>query len=321
MEMMKTNGVIGADVPRIDGIAKVTGAARYGADFHLSRLAFACLVTSPIALGKIREIDDSHARAVPGVLEILTHRNVGKAIKPGSPMLDGGNMASSVAPLESENIHFAGQIVAVVIAGALESAQEGAERLSISYDVQTPVATFDCPGLKEVKAKAIGESEIETGHFTNAFAAAVTTVDAWYDTPPQHHNPMELFQTTCSWDGDDLTVWESSQSVRGYQHGLARQLGISATHVHVISPFIGGAFGSRGELAQSTALVALAAKRLGQPVKLVATRRQGFTLRTFRAETRQHMQLGADADGRLTALFHEGWELTSRDDGFRIGGN
>lgn len=320
MKTIQPSGVIGADVPRIDGVAKVTGAALYGTDYAFANAAFAHLVTSPIALGRIRAIDEVRARAVPGVLDILTYRNVGKGIKPGKGMLDGGYMASSVAPLESERIYFAGQIVAMVIAATLEAAQEAASALSVEYDAQPPAATFDCPGAKQVKAKAIGEANLETGHFAEAFPNCATTIDAWYETPAQLHNPMELFQTTCLWDGDRLTVWESSQSVRGYQHGLAEQLGVKPVQIHVISPYIGGAFGSRGELAQSTALVALAAKRLRRPVKLVVTRTQGFTLRTFRAETRQHLKLGADREGHLIALSQEGWELTSRTDRFALAG-
>ena len=111
---------------------------------------------------------------------------------------------------------------------------------------------------------------------------------------------------------ENLTIWESTQNVRACQHGVAKQLGICAKHVRVISTVIGGAFGSRGELGQATALVALAAQRLQRPVKLVATREQDFTLRTFRAETRQHLRLGADRNGKLVVLSHESWELASR---------
>ena len=111
-----------------------------------------------------------------------------------------------------------------------------------------------------------------------------------------------------------LTVWESSQNVRGYRFGLAQQLKISPSKIRFISTFVGGAFGSKGELGQATALIALAAKRVGRPVKLVASRSDGFTLRTFRAETRHHLQLGADKEGSLTALSHLSWEITSRTD-------
>ena len=115
-------------------------------------------------------------------------------------------------------------------------------------------------------------------------------------------------------------MYESSQHVTGYQRGLAEQLGISHDDIRVLSPFIGGAFGSRGELAQSTALIAFAARRLNRPVKLVVDRTQGFTLRTFRAETRHHVRLAATADGKFTALSHEGWELTAKTDHFALAG-
>ncbi len=321
MELFHPNGIIGSDHLRIDGVPKVTGQATYGADHHIAGAAHAVLATSAIARGRIRSIDQATARSMPGVLEILTHENVGKEIKPGKGMLDGGYMAHSVAPLASNRIHFSGQIVAVVIAETAETAQAAADALRITYKAQKPSATFGSPKAKEVKAKALGETELSAGDLEEGFAAAVATIDAWYETPAQHQNPMELFQTTCAWNGDELTVWESTQSVRGAQHGLGRQLGIKPANIHIISPYIGGAFGSRGELAQSTALVALASKRLGRPVKLVASREQGFTLRTFRAETRHHLRLGADKQGRLTALDHSSWELTSRNERFAVAGS
>ncbi len=320
MDRIETAGVIGTDVPRVDGVAKVTGSARYGADHRVDGAAWAYLKGSDIAKGRVRDIDQTAARAVPGVLEILTHRNVGSAVRPDKPLVEGGHMASSVAPLYSDKIYHAEQIVAVVVAETFEAARAAAAVLAVTYDAEEPSATLDSPGATEAKAHAMGETNISVGHFEKAFAAAAVTVDRQYETPPQHHNPMELFQTTAAWDGDHLTVWESSQSVTAYQHGLAKQLDLSPKQVRVLSKFVGGAFGSRGEMAQSTALVALAARRLGRPVKLVVTRRQGFSLRTFRAETRHHVRLAADRDGRLQALSHRGWELTSRTDRFALAG-
>src|SRR5581483_10857786 len=128
------------------------------------------------------------------------------------------------------------------------------------------------------------------------------------------------FSTTCLWVESGLTVWESSQNVTGFKNGLADQLGIDAETIRVISPFIGGAFGSRGSLTQRTALVAFAARHLGRPVKLVVGRDQGFTTATYRAETRHHVRLGAGRDGKLVALSHEGWEVTSRPDPYMVAG-
>lgn len=321
MSSIEPRGVIGSDRPRVDGIPKVTGQALYGADQPVSNAVYAWLVTAPFARGRIRQIKDTTARSSPGVLHILTYENVGKAIKPGKHSLSHGHMATGLAPLRSNRIYFAGQIVAVVVGETAEIAREAAQRLDIEYAPKRSTATFDSRGAREVEPKALGESELSAGNFDEAFSAAAVKVDAWYETPPQHHNPLELFQTTCAWDGDTLTVWESTQNVRGYQHGLAQQLGIKPKNVRVISPYIGGAFGSRGELSQYTALIALAAKRLNRPVKLVASRNQCFALRTFRAETRHHIQLAADPEGKLKALSHDSWELTSRTDRFALAGS
>lgn len=321
MDSIRPNGILGSDQPRIDGVAKVTGRALYGADHPAEHAAHAALATAGIACGRIRAIDEQAARAVPGVLDILTHANVGKAVAPGKWVMKGGAMSTAIAPLGSDRVYFAGQIVAVAVAETFEAAREAASLVRFDYAPETPAASFDGPGAREVKPTSMGEAELAVGDFDAAYAAAPVKIDARYETPAHHHNPLELFQSTCAWNGDDLTVWESSQNVRGYQQGLAKQLGIGAKHIRVISSFIGGAFGSRGELGQATALIALAAKRLGRPVKLVASRRQGFTLRTFRAETRHHLRLGADRTGQLTALSHESWELTSRTEHFALTGS
>ena len=322
MDLISPNGLVGQGPVRIDGPAKVTGQALYGADHPVEHLAWAYLATSAIARGKVRAIDDTRTRAMPGVLDVLTFWNVGTAgVKPEKTLLDGGYMAHNVTPLVSDRIFFAGQIVAVVLAESFEQAEAGAAALHVTYTVQKPSPTMDSTGAKLVKAKSLGETELKAGDFDAAWKQAPVCVDAWYDTPANHHNPMELFQCTCAWQDERLTVWESTQNVRGFQQGLAKQLRIKPSQVRILSPFIGGAFGSRGELGQNTALIALAAKRLGRPVKLVASRRQGFTLRTFRAETRHHLQLGADRDGKLTALGHWSWELTSRSERFATAGS
>lgn len=321
---------IGAAASRIDGRLKVTGEARYGSDFDGGRNpAFAYLRTSGIARGRITRIDESAARAVLGVLEILTFRNVGDRIKPGKIFSDQGHMGTSIAPLASDRIWHDGQIVAMVVADTFEAARDAAQRLDIAYAEEKPSATFDSPGLKEGLAhpkpkskegEQGGEENPKVGDATGAFAAAPVKIDAHYETPTQHHNPIELFSTTCAWSGTQLTVWESSQSMYGVKNGLADQLGIAPGDVHTISPFVGGAFGSRGSLTQRTAIVALAARMVGRPVRLEATRSDGFTIATYRAETRHRIRLGAARDGRLQALIHEGWEISSRPDDYKVAG-
>lgn len=297
-------------------------AARYASDMPLPDPAYAFLVTSAIARGRIVAIDEAASRAARGVLHILTHRNAGDAVRPGKLFSDGGYVGSTIMPLASDRIQHDGQIVAVVLADTFEAAREAAHLLEIRYDAKEPAAGFDSRGASVVAAKEASPSHQDpsVGDAEAAFAAASVKIDQNYATPTQHHNPLELFTTSCAWAGGKLTVWEASQNVTGLKHGLAEQLGIPPETIHVVSPFIGGAFGSRGSMTQRTALVAVAARRLNRPVKLVATRSQGFTIATYRAETRHHVKLAADKDGRLQALVHEGEEVTSRPDNYMVAG-
>jgi xanthine dehydrogenase YagR molybdenum-binding subunit len=313
---------LGGPAARVDGPAKVTGAARYGSDPDLASPVFAFLAVSPIARGHVTRIDDRQARAIPGVLDILTHENMAGEIRPVNFFADGGYVGSSIMPLSSPQVFHAGQIVAVVLADGFEAARDAAHRLVISYAEETPSAGFDSDGA-EIVAGAEASKEHQdpkVGNAEAAFDTAPVKIDARYSTPTQHHNPIELFTTTCAWDGDKLTLWESSQNVYGFKNGLAQQLGMDPRNIRVRSPYIGGAFGSRGSLTQRTALIAIAAKRLGRPVKLVATRDQGFTIATYRAETRHHIRIGANNDGKLQSLSHEGFEVTSRPDPYMVSG-
>jgi xanthine dehydrogenase YagR molybdenum-binding subunit len=314
--------LIGAPVARLDGRLKVMGAARYGSDMSAANVAHAYLAISAIALGRIASIDDRKARDARGVLDILTYRDIGAALHPGTYFSKGGYLSSTIQPLGSDRISYAGEIVAVVVAESFEAAREGAHLLDIAYAEEKPSATFGSAGATTVAAKSAAPEHEDPaiGDAARAFDDAEFKVDASYSTPTQHHNPIELFTTMCAWDGDRLTVWESSQNVYGVKYGLAEQLGISADDIRVISPYVGGAFGSRGALTHRTALIALAARRLGRPVKLAATRDQGFTIATYRAETRQRVRLGAGQDGKLQSLSHEGWEVTSRPDNYMVAG-
>jgi xanthine dehydrogenase YagR molybdenum-binding subunit len=310
--------LFGKPTPRIDGVAKVTGAARYASDEPVANPAFACLVTSTIARGRIGAINLDAARAVPGVLDILTYDNVGVQASP-PPQMDNG---PSTTTLESDRIWHDGQIIAVVVAETFEAAREAAHKVQVDYVAETPSATFDSPGVMVEPVKANGQPKKgpTIGDAASALAGAPVKVDARYSTPTQHHNPIELLTTTCVWDGPKLTIYEPTQSMYGLKAALAKQLGIDPVMVRTVSRFVGGAFGSRGAATARTAWIAIAAKRVQRPVKLVATRDQGFTIATYRAETRHHVQLGATSDGKLTALVHEGWEVTSRPSGYNVSG-
>jgi len=308
---------------RLDGRLKVTGGARYASDLHGPSTTHAYLRTSAIAKGRITAIDETAARQVPGVLDILTYRNVGDRVKTGKTFADKGYMGSTIAPLASGQVWHHGQIVALVVADTFEAAREAAFKLRIDYAAEAPTATFDSPGADRVDAVKAAQKEDTTptvGDATAALAQAAVSIDAEYETPTQHHNAIELFTTAAAWDGDRLTVWEPSQNMYGFRFGIADQLGLDPANVRVISPFVGGAFGARGSLTQRTALVVLAAHRVGRPVRLETTRAQGFTIGTYRAETRHRIRLGADKDGKLQALIHDGLEVTSRPDDYKVGG-
>jgi xanthine dehydrogenase YagR molybdenum-binding subunit len=312
---------IGIATARLDGPAKVMGAAEYGSDAVPANPAYGILVTSAIAKGRIASIDARETRGVPGVLEVFTYQNIGK-IEAGQTFSAQGYMSTSIAPLASAEIFHDGQIVALVAADTFEAAREGAYRLNVTYSEDAPSASFDSVGAQTVAAKDVSKKHEDPsiGDAQAAFDAAPVKIDAHYATAAEHHNPIELFTTTCAWKGAKLTVWESSQSMWGFKNGLAQQLGIAPDDIHVVSHFVGGAFGSRGALTQRTAIAARAAQRLGRPLKLMTTRDQGFTIATYRAETRHHVKLAAARDGTLVSLSHEGFEITSRPDNYMVAG-
>jgi xanthine dehydrogenase YagR molybdenum-binding subunit len=310
---------IGKPATRIDGPAKVTGAARYPSDEPLANPAYAVLVTSAVAKGRLAGLDLAAAKAVPGVLDILTHDNVGGQVKP--PAGPSGQGSTTIT-LESDRVWHDGQIIAVVVAETFEAAKEAAGRVKASYAAETPSAGFDSAGITEEdpSAKDKQHEHPKKGDADAAFAAAPVKIDARYATPTQHHNPMELFTTSCVWSGDKLTIYEPSQFVHGLRGAIAKQLGLEPDKVRVVSRFIGGAFGSKGGATARTAWIAIAARRIGRPVKLVASRDQGFTIATYRAETRQRVKLAAGKDGKLLAVIHEGREVTSRPNPYNVSG-
>ncbi len=309
---------MGAPAPRYDARLKVTGQARYPSDVAVANPAYAWLVTSAIAKGRIAQLDLDAAKAVPGVLDILTHENTSDL----KPAKFGEGSSTSIQDLGPE-IRQAGQIIAVVLADTVEAAQEGASQVKVSYAEEAPSATFGSSGVRVADATKESKQHKhlpETGDAESAIAAADVALDVEYGTPTQHHNPMELFTTTCEWTGDRLTVYEPSQFVYGLKNGVAQRLGIDPEKVRVASHFVGGAFGSKGTMTPRTAMIALAARRLNRPVKLVATRAQGFTIATYRAETRHRIRLGARRDGKLVGYSHQGWEVSSQPDAYVVAG-
>jgi xanthine dehydrogenase YagR molybdenum-binding subunit len=313
---------IGKPAPRYEAIAKVTGAPIYAADTGLQRPLYAFFTLSGIAKGSIATIDTSQAAAVPGVVRIYTYKdNLQRDTVAQSP--EGGRVSDSVMPLKGPHIAYGGEIVAVTVAESFEAARQAARMIKPSYTMDAPSATFDATGITVETAAEAGAGAMKTKHagdFESGYAAAPVKLDATYSTPTQHHNPMELYSTTAVWHGDELTIYEPSQFVYGLKNSVAAALDIDPDKVTVINPFVGGAFGGKGIMTQRTPIIASIARHLQRPVKLVAMRDQGFTIATYRAETRHHVQLAAGHDGKLMAYRHEGWEITSRADTYLVGG-
>ncbi len=311
---------MGEPLPRIDARLKVTGKASYPADIPVNNLAHAMLVTSAVARGRLTSLHLDQARAVPGVIDIITHESIRDELEPPE---FGTSGSTSIGPLHGTKIWHDGQIIALVLAETIEAAREGAMRITPDYEAEKPSTSFGSEGTETVAAAEASKQfkeDVKAGDFNAAFAAADVKIDAEYEMPTQHHNPIELFSTTAYWRGDELVVHEPSQNVYGWKVEIARQLKIKPDQVRVVSPYIGGAFGSKGPITPRTAIVAFAARRLGRPVRCVVTRPQAFTTQTYRAETRHHIQIGASRDGKITALKHEGWEVTSRPDPYVVGG-
>ncbi|HVV61487.1 MAG TPA: xanthine dehydrogenase family protein molybdopterin-binding subunit [Pseudolabrys sp.] len=305
----------GQPAPRLEGRLKVTGEARYGSDMPVSNPAFAFLVTSPIAKGTISAIDLGDAKNVPGVLDIFTHENTAD-LKILSYSKGGGGPSTSIQNL-GPKIQHDGQIVAMVVADTFEAAREAAYKVKIAYEAETPSASFDAKGASESPVKS---KLPQAGDAAKAFDDAEIKFEAEYGTPTQHHNPIELFTTTAVWNNDELTVYEPSQFMYGLKNQTAKRVGIKPDQVHAVSHFVGGAFGSKAQQTPRTGLVAFAAKKLNRAVKLVATRDQGFTIATYRAETRHRIRIGAGKDGKIKSFQHEGWEVTSRPDDYSVAG-
>ncbi len=309
----------GAPYPRIDARLKVTGEARYAADIALNHLAHAVLVTSDIARGVVTSISLDAARASPGVLDIISYGDIDGLRKPRL----SNSSYTSLGPLHQRTIHHDGQIVALVVADTFEAAEQAASRVKVEYSRQPPAAGFDSPGTTEMDAAgkvALLDEDPRVGDFDAAFHAAEVKIEADYATPQQTHNPIELFSTTAVWSDDTLTVYEPTQSVYGFRAEIAHQLGVDVAKVRLISPYVGGGFGSKGPSTPRSALVALAARRLGRPVRCVVSRSQAYTTLPYRAPTRHHVKLGATSAGKILAYSHDAWELTSRADNYAVGG-
>jgi xanthine dehydrogenase YagR molybdenum-binding subunit len=308
------------DVARVDARDKVQGATQYAADTRPPNVAHAMLAVAPIACGEIVRLYTAAARAVAGVQLVLTHEDT-NGIQADGYLFAEGHAFQSFQPMLGTGIRYRGQPIALVVADTLEAAIEGASRVHGEYSERPFSPTIDSPGAETIAQadsplpKALFADK-QVGDADAALATAAVTTDAVYLCPAQHQNPIELVATVAQWDGDFLTIHEGTQHVNGIRQGLARELGISPENIRVLSPFAGGGFGQKNSLQAQTVLVAVAARRLGRPVKLVVPRAQIFHDTSFRPVNRHRVRLGADTGGKFVAAIHETDQQTSRHDLF-----
>ena len=304
---------------RVDAHAKVTGVLRYGADRLPDDLAYAVFAVATIGKGRVVDIDTDAAQRVPGVRLVITRIDPDELRSPGFIMANGYGF-QSLQPLVDDRVAYRGQPIALVLADTLLAATEAAELITARYEAEPIAVTLDDPGAETItQAEAIPIpmlADTVTGDADAAFAAAPVQVDVEVHGPAQHQVPMELISSVVEWRGDTLVVHEGTQNSGAIQNGVAQQLGIDPTQVEVISPSVGGGFGQKNSLLPHIGPLAIAARRLGRPIKLVLTRPQTFHQASFRPASRQRVRLGADASGRLLAAIHEIDQQTSRHDLF-----
>ncbi|MBR1193890.1 xanthine dehydrogenase family protein molybdopterin-binding subunit [Bradyrhizobium sp. AUGA SZCCT0240] len=317
-----TTNVIGKPLPRVDGRAKVTGVARYAADFNQPGQACAVIVGATVGLGRVTGIDTGPVEKMPGVIAVITHRNAPRLpYAPHKSYIDPAT-GERLHVLQDDHVRFYGQPVAVVVADTIEQAERGAAALHISYTPERPIIDpADAQALPVVpeagkQPDARLPADTARGSADSALADAPMRVDEIYEIARENHNPMEPHATVAAWNGNRLTLWSKSQFVVNEQAEVAAVFGLPSENVQVICPFIGGAFGTTLRTWPHVTLAAMAARQVARPVKLVLTRKQMFFMTGHRPRTLQRMALGATVDGKLTCIVHEGTGETSRYEEF-----
>jgi xanthine dehydrogenase YagR molybdenum-binding subunit len=305
--MTTIDRVVGAGVDRIDGPAKVRGTAPYayehhGADEAVTHLA---AVQSTVNRGRITRIDGTRALAMPGVLAVLTHENALRLSE---------DLSSDLGVLQTPDVHYQGQVVAAVVAETPEVAKAAVGAVEVEYDAQPPDVRLaaDRDDLYTPEQLMAGfETDSVIGDVDGALAAAAVTIDATYRTPAQHNNPIEMHATVARWDGDQLTMWDANQGPHNILNDVVEGFSLQPEQVQIISPYVGGAFGSKAFTHPHQMLAVMAARVVGRPVAFELSRQQMFSLVGHRTPTIQRMRLGADPEGRLSAIAHEVVEHTA----------
>jgi len=298
--------LVGRGIDRVDGPLKVTGHAKYAAEFALEGLCHAVMVRTTVPAGRVAAIDAADATAMPGVLLVMTHENTPQLPQKGEAAF-GPPAGRKLTLFQDTEVRYNGEPVALVIAETFEQAQEAAQRVRVKYEAKDAVLDFERAKAHAYKPEKMTHSPPDTcwGDIERGLAEGEVKVDHVYTTPMETHNPMEPHATLAHWEGPHLTLYDSTQYVAGVRETTAKTLGIPVEQVEVHSPFVGGGFGCKGSTWSHVVLAALAARQVKRPVKLVVERRQMFGPVGGRPCTEQRVLLAAKRDGTITGVRHD----------------
>jgi len=289
---------VGQAMSRIDGLLKVTGAAEYATDYKMKNPAHAFIFKSTIAAGRIIGIDTIEAEKSAGVLAVITHKNAPKLNTNGG--IRGGGM------LQNGAVEYFGQNIGLVVAETFEQARFAARLIKVNYEKAEAKVDFEKHEKEAARPKAEDRQDAMRGDVETALRAAEYKVEAVYETPIEHHQPMASHATVAVWEAaDKLTLYNESQVVNGVQNSIAQTFNLKPENVRVITPHIGGGFGSKGGAWGHVALAAIAAQVVKRPVRLILTRQMMFNSVGLRQRNKQTLRLAATKNGKLTALAHE----------------
>ncbi len=310
------NQVIGTGLNRKDGRAKVTGTATYAAEHQIPGLVHGYLVTASIAHGQIKSLDTEAAATAPGVIAVFTHKNAPAVSQPTNDFMTS-KIYEARLPLSDDQIHYAGQIIGLVVADTFERARHAAQLVKVEYAIQEPIIEPDKATFNEAPPQMGQAMTFEKGNFTAGIEDAAVEMTATYTTATELHAVMEPHAIIAHWqDADTLTVYEPSQWVMGSQRTYAEMFGLPVEKVRIVTPFIGGGFGSKAFPWLHAILGAAAARQLQRPLKVVLSRRQMTANAGHRSQTEQTIHVGANAEGRLVAIKHTVKSCTSPVDVF-----
>jgi xanthine dehydrogenase YagR molybdenum-binding subunit len=316
-----TTAFIGQPVSRVDGRQKVTGAATYAAEFDQPGQAYGVIVRSTVANGRIASMDSTAAQRASGVLAVLTHRNAPRlAYRPHKGLPDPAT-GERLHVLQDDRVNHQGQPIALVIAETLEQANHAATLVRVTYADEAGITDISRvvpiePTQQKTDQGETRPPQTRRGDPERALTTAEVKVEHTYVIPRENHNPIEMHATIAAWDGDRLTLWDKTQWVHNTADEIAAVFSIPEENIRVISPFVGGAFGSGLRTWPHVTLAALGARVTGRPVKVMLSRREMYYAVGYRPHTVQRVALGASRDGRLTAILHEGYQETSRYEEF-----